>query len=61
LAEWFTVTPSVDLGSTVAAGDSVSTTSLDVTAPTIALNDSGTDQDACQNASVGISFTTTGS
>jgi hypothetical protein len=57
LASWFTVTPSVDVDQVVAAGNAV--TSGDT--PSIEMPAAPVDQDACQNAAVGINFTTTGS
>jgi len=60
-ASWFTVTPSVAIDTVVPAGQTVSSTDLAVVAPTIAMPVADVNQDACQGALVGISFSTSGS
>jgi hypothetical protein len=58
LASWFTVTPSIALDQTVAPGDSVSTSGLDLTLPGIQMTESGTDQSACEGGTVLMDFST---
>lgn len=56
LASWFTVDPTLDVDTTVGAGDTVSASGLGIDEPTIQMTESGTDQNACESASVGINF-----
>ena len=59
-ASWFTITPSFAVDSTVPSLGTISASDVvAVPQPTITMADSGTDQDACQGASVGIAFSTT--
>jgi len=59
-ADWFSVTPSVAVDELVAPGATVHASDGGRPLPTVTLSESGTDQDACQGRSVGITFTTTG-
>ena len=55
-ASWFTVTPSLGVDTTVAVGDTVTASGLDLHLPSISMTDSGADQDACEGADIGIAF-----
>ncbi len=55
-ASWFTVTSSLGVDTTVAAGDTVTASGLDLDLPSISMTESGTDQDACEGSDIGIAF-----
>ena len=59
-ASWFAVTPSVTFDEVVPAGGNVTSAGLGSAAPTIEMPGSASDQDPCQGAAVGITFSTTG-
>jgi len=59
-ASWFTVTGSVLVDDTVAAGSTVSLSDLAIVPPTITMTETGTNQNACQGAQVGIGFAAAG-
>jgi hypothetical protein len=59
-ASWFSVTPSVAIDELVGPGGTVHASDGGQSLPTITLSESGTNQDACQGRSVGITFTTAG-
>ena len=56
LASWFTVDPILNVDTTVGAGDTVTASGLGIDEPTISMTESGTDQNPCQDASIGINF-----
>ncbi len=56
LASWFTVDPTLDVGTTVGAGDTVTASGLGIDEPTISMTESNTDQNPCEDASIGINF-----
>jgi hypothetical protein len=57
-ASWFAVTPSIVVDHSVPVGSTMLASGLGLDLPTISLTETGTDQDACQGASVGIAFST---
>ena len=56
-ASWFSVTPTLVVDHAVAAGTTVTAQGLGLVLPTVSMVPSGSLQDACQGASVGIAFT----
>lgn len=59
-ASWFTVSPTLVVDHAVAAGATVTAQGLGLVLPTVSMTPSGSLQDACQGASIGITFTTDG-
>ena len=60
LVDWFTLTPSVTVDQTIAAGTTVNLSDYAITEPTIAMPAFGGSPDSCQDSSPGILFTTSG-